>query len=92
MTVGDADDTLQYRWCIDGDWKLLIRHAGTDTTGYRNVHSWDRAPVRLYHLSDDPHERDNSASRHAEVVEQLTAKIDAWHSVEMVAETRDRGP
>ncbi len=92
MTVGNPDDTLQYRWCINDRWKLLIRHAGTDTTKYRNVHSWDREPVRLYDLSDDPHERNNLASRHAEVVEQLADRINAWHSVGKVAATQEHEP
>jgi arylsulfatase A-like enzyme len=32
MTPGDPADTLQYRWCVDGDWKLIIRHHGKDTS------------------------------------------------------------
>ena len=27
----------------------------SDTTEYRNIHTWDEQPVRLYNLKDDPH-------------------------------------
>lgn len=79
MTPGDPDGTLQYLWCVSGDWKLLLRHDGTDTTEYRNVHVWDKQAVRLYHLKDDPHERTELSSVHPEIVERLRKKIEAWH-------------
>jgi arylsulfatase A-like enzyme len=81
MTPGDPDGTLQYRWCVSGDWKLLVRHHGKDTTEYKNIHQWDQKPVRLYHLKDDPHERDDLSAAHPEIVEKLRGKIDAWHMV-----------
>ena len=80
MTPGNPDDTLQYRWCIDGHHKLLLRHDGKDTTQYRNVHKWDREKVRLYDLSKDPHERRNLAESKPDLVNRLKAKIDRWHS------------
>ena len=80
MTVGDPDDTLQYQWCIDGDWKLLVRHHGKDTTNYVNVHRWDREPIRLYDLASDPHERHNVAQQHEEVVARLRKKLSDWHA------------
>ncbi len=83
MTVGSPDDTLQYQWCIDGDWKLLLRRHGSDTTNYKNVHSWDRDPVRLYNLANDPHERNNLADRQRDIVVQLTEKLNGWHAVSL---------
>ena len=79
VTVGNPDDTLQYLWCIDGDWKLLVRFQGSDTTQYRKVHVWDQAPVRLYNLRLDPHEEDDLAEKHPEVVERLRKAIENWH-------------
>ncbi len=79
MTPGDPDGTLQYLWCVSGEWKLLLRHDGSDTTEYKNVHIWDKQPVRLYHLKDDPHERTELSSAHPEIVERLRKKIEAWH-------------
>lgn len=80
MTLGKTDETLQYLWCIDGDWKLIIRHHGKDTTKYRNLHEWDKEPYRLYHLSEDPHEKKNLAKAHPEKIEALKKKIEAWHA------------
>jgi arylsulfatase A-like enzyme len=47
-----------------GRWKLLIND--------------DSSRVELYDLSRDETERDNAASRHREVAEQLSAKVLAW--------------
>lgn len=81
MTPGRPDGTLQYLWCISGDWKLLVRHDGEDTTDYKNIHVWDKQPLRLYNLKDDPHEKNELSAAHPEVVEQLRKKIEAWHPV-----------
>jgi arylsulfatase A-like enzyme len=81
MTPSRPDGTLQYLWCVSGDWKLLVRHDGEDTTDYRNVHLWDKQPLRLYNLKDDPHEKNELSSAHPEIVEKLRRKIEAWHPV-----------
>ena len=79
MTVGNPNDTLQYLWCVEREWKLLVRHHGSDTTNYRNLHVWDDVPVRLYNVASDPHEKDNLAEQHPEIVKRLTAEIESWH-------------
>ena len=81
MTPGNPDSTLQYRWCVSGDWKLLVRHHGSDTTQYRNIHIWDKLAIRLYNLKDDPHEQNELSATHPEIVEKLRKEIDAWHPV-----------
>jgi arylsulfatase A-like enzyme len=78
LTVGDPADTLQYLWCVDGDWKLLVRHHGKDTTKYKNLHVWDTEAVRLYNVKDDPNELKNLASKRPKMVASLRKKIDAW--------------
>ncbi len=83
MTVGNPDDTLQFLWGIEGDWKLLVRYHGEDTTNYKNTHIWDTAPVRLYNLADDPLEENELSDQYPEVVEQLKRKIEAWHPVDL---------
>jgi len=84
MTLGNPNENLQYLWCIDGDWKLLIRHHGIDTTtNYSNLHNWDNVPVRLYHLSKDPQEKQNLATEHPEKVELLRKKIEAWNASDL---------
>ena len=79
MTPGDPDSTLQYLWCIEGNWKLLVRHDGKDTTRYKNLHIWDTAPVRLYNLKTDPHEKNDRAGANPDVVNRMKKKIKAWH-------------
>jgi len=81
MTRGNPDDSLQYLWCIEGNWKLLLRFPGNDTTRYKKVHIWDTTPVRLYNLKDDPHEKNDLAGANPDVVERLRKKIEAWHPV-----------
>jgi arylsulfatase A-like enzyme len=79
MTPGDPNNTLQYLWCISGDWKLMVRHNGSDTTDYKTIHIWDKLPTRLYNLNDDPHEKNERSAAHPEIVEKLRQKIEAWH-------------
>jgi arylsulfatase A-like enzyme len=78
MTRGDPDDTLQYLWCVEGDWKLLLRLSGVDTTNYKNVHIWDTKLVSLFNLKEDPHGAKNMADRHPEVIERLKKRIEDW--------------
>ncbi|MEO0452927.1 MAG: sulfatase-like hydrolase/transferase [Verrucomicrobiota bacterium] len=80
MTVGKPDVTLQYLWAIEGDWKLMVRYQGKDTTQYAKTHNWDTMPVRLYNLREDPHEENEVSAQHPEIVERLEKKIEAWHS------------
>jgi len=80
MTPGKPDETLKYLWCVEKDWKLLVRYPGKDVTKYALVHAWDdETPIRLYHLSEDPHEKVNLADKHPEIVARLKARLDAWH-------------
>lgn len=80
MTVGDPDDTLQYLWCIEGDWKLIKRFHGEDTTPYKIFHTWDTAPYRLFNVREDPAEKNDVAVAHPEIVERLDQKITEWHA------------
>lgn len=81
MSLGDADKTLQYLWCVEDDWKLMLRYPGEDTTNYKNVHIWDTASVRLFNLADDPRGDTDLAGSHPEVVERLKERIENWHRV-----------
>ena len=78
MVPGDPGATLQYRWCIEGDWKLLVRHHGLDTTRYRTVHEWDRADAQLWNLSEDPHEAHDLFDAQPERARRMRAALDAW--------------
>lgn len=82
MTPGNPDGTLQYLWCVERDWKLLLRYHGKDTTEYHNLHVWDTEPVRLYNLKDDPKEENDLSYEHPEIAERLRKMIEAWHPVD----------
>jgi len=80
MSPGKPDETLKYLWVVEKDWKLMVRYPGRDVTKYALVHAWDdETPIRLYHLSEDPHETVNLADKHPEIVKRLRARIDSWH-------------
>jgi len=81
ITLGNPDDTLQYLWCVAGDWKLIARYHGKDTTQYRNLHVWDTAPAHLYHLTDDPHEKNDLAHKRPEILARLRQALAAWRTV-----------
>ena len=76
MKVGDPQSTLQYRWCVTRDHKLLLRHNGLETTRYRVLHNWDTKPAQLHAIRKDPHEVMNIVASEPETVRRLSAKID----------------
>ena len=84
MTVGNPDDTLLYLWTVNGDWKLMRRYLGADNSKYVVINGWDRQPVRLYNLAEDPHERNDVSAAHPQKVRELVDAIEAWHPVEGV--------
>jgi len=59
---------LQYRWCIEGPWKLIVPHAPNVLDGQ----------VELYDLRADPRETTNRAKEEPDRVEQLRQAIDGW--------------
>lgn len=59
--------SLQYRWCIEGRWKLILPHAPNVPGG-----------VELYDLAADPHESRNLAAVHADRARDLTDRINQW--------------
>jgi uncharacterized sulfatase len=59
---------LRWRWCVDGDWKLILPHALNEP----------KAVPELYNLKSDPHEERNLADKEKKRVTQLTKRLDAW--------------
>jgi len=80
MTLDNMNDALQYHWCIEGDWKLILRYQGEDTTQYKILHAWDTAPYRLFNLADDPGEKNDLAVARPDIVERLRQRIEDWQS------------
>jgi arylsulfatase A-like enzyme len=65
--VADIDHpaaSLQYRWCIQNEWKLILPHKG--------------GGPELFQIKVDPTEQQSLAAQQPDVVKQLTAKLDAW--------------
>jgi uncharacterized sulfatase len=60
--------SLQYRWCIEGRWKLIVPAAANVPDGVEE----------LYDLEADPNETKNLAAVEPDRVKQLRASIDAW--------------
>jgi uncharacterized sulfatase len=58
---------LQYRWVVEGNWKLIVPHAPKV-----------KGKVELYDLAKDPTEKANVAAQHSDKVEELAKKLDAW--------------
>ena len=63
---------LQYRWVIDGTWKLIVPHPARVPDG----------KVELYDLAADPTETANLADKHPDKVGALRKKLDAWWQAE----------
>jgi uncharacterized sulfatase len=59
---------LQYRWVVDGNWKLIVPNAANVKDGVNE----------LYDLAKDPTEKENLAAKHPDRVAELTKKLDSW--------------
>ena len=81
MSPQNPDETLQYIWCVEDNWKLLVRYPGKDLTKWRKLHDWDKKSLRLYEVTKDPHETNEVSDAHPEVVARLKKRIEAWHGV-----------
>jgi uncharacterized sulfatase len=68
VDVHDPASSLKYRWCIEGDWKLILPHAANLPDGQ----------VELYNVVEDPGEQKNVAEADAERVARLRKAIDDW--------------
>lgn len=67
--VADVDRpaaSLLYRWCIEGNQKLILPHG--------------KGKPELYDLAADPWETKNLAADHPDAVKHLTEKLNAWWS------------
>lgn len=74
VDLDKPETTLLYRWTIEGDWKLLLTYQGV-MHNYQAYHpNLDGGP-QLYNLANDPHEKENLAQKHPEIVERLKQHI-----------------
>lgn len=68
VDVDRPSANLRYRWIASGEWKL-IQPAPQNSPG---------VPAELYHLLDDPYEKENLATQHPARVSQLQARLNRW--------------
>ncbi len=78
--VDDPEASLLYRWCIQDNWKLILTYDG-EVNRYQSTHPRDERRPQLFDLSADPHEQNNLAADHPEVVARLVQAISDWYPV-----------
>ena len=72
--------TLLYRWCIEGDWKLLLTYNG-EVNRYPTTHPRAERRPQLFNLKEDPHEEHNLYPEHPEIVARMTSLLNDWYPV-----------
>ncbi|MEM7454241.1 MAG: sulfatase [Planctomycetota bacterium] len=71
--------SLNYRWVIHGQWKLILTYDGSlGRVGYPPT---DFRP-QLYDLLSDPFEKENVAAANPDAVAALAQEIEAWWPVD----------
>ena len=78
--IDDPEETLLYRWVIEGRWKLLLTYDGK-LDRYASSHPRTEKRPQLFDLLADPHEDRNLAKDHPEVVARLAARLQDWWPV-----------
>ncbi len=72
------ETSLQYRWCIEGQWKLILSY-DCPPDRYSFVHAVNERTPQLFDVESDPHEKRNLAGEHPEVVRKLAANMqETW--------------
>jgi len=78
--VENPEDSLIFRWTIEGKWKLLLTYDG-EVNRYQSTHPRMEKRPQLYNLIKDPHEEKNLAGGNHAMVARLAAKIGKWWPV-----------
>ncbi len=81
LDINNPEETLLFRWCIQGKWKLLLTYDGRVTKRYESTHPRTEKRPQLFDLLADPHENINLARDNPEVVAKLVEKINQWYPV-----------
>jgi uncharacterized sulfatase len=64
-SIDDPVPGLQFRWCIDGRWKLIRAFQRPEKP-------------ELYDVIADRFESKNLAEKHPDVVDKLSGELDGW--------------
>jgi uncharacterized sulfatase len=78
--IDRPEESLLYRWVIEGRWKLLLTYDGK-LGRYASSHPRTEKRPQLYDLLADPHENINLAAQHPEIVARLAGRLQAWWPV-----------
>lgn len=80
--IADLDQhetSLQYRWCIEGQWKLILSYP-CEPDRYSFIHKANEQQPQLFDVVADPVEQRNLAAQHSEIVQRLAEHLHAeWH-------------
>ena len=78
--IENPEDSLLFRWTIEGKWKLLLTYDG-EVNRYKTTHPREEKRPQLFNLLKDPNEENNLAEQNPGVVAKLVANIDNWWPV-----------
>lgn len=82
--ISDLDrheTSLQYRWCIEGQWKLILSYP-CEPDRYSFVHQANDPNPQLFDVASDPTEQNNLAAQHPEIVQKLAEHLQTEWKVE----------
>ena len=79
--IDRPEDSLVYRWVVEGKWKLLLTYDGAVSARYASSNPREERRPQLYDLLADPHENRNLARENPEVVARLAARLQEWWPV-----------
>ncbi len=74
------EESLLYRWVVEGKWKLLLTYDGKVGRHAQQHPHW-KSGRSCSISSTDPHEDRNLAAEHPDVVARLAAKLQEWWPV-----------
>ena len=69
----------------EGPWKLVIQHPKAAPGTFQNE------TLELYHLGNDPAEKQNVADKHTDKTQQMRARLYAWYDETQASATRQVG-
>ena len=78
--IENPEDSLLFRWTIEGKWKLLLTYDG-EVNRHKTTHPREEKRPQLFNLLKDPNEENNLAEQNPGVVAKLVANIDNWWPV-----------
>jgi uncharacterized sulfatase len=78
--IDKPEDTLLYRWVVDGKWKLLLTYDGK-LDRYASSHPRTEQRPQLFDLLADPHEDNTLAAKNPEILQRLADQLQSWWPV-----------